>query len=81
MKVTFELPEADLKSIIRTSLVDFDNEKNKNGSIVLYTINQVAKKLGKAHPTIKKMIERGVLKATKDNLITEAAINEYLQTS
>lgn len=81
MKVIFEISESDLKSIIRSTLVDFENEKNQNLEIQLYTINQVAKKLGKAHSTIKKMIEKGVLKATKDNLLSESTINEYLQNT
>lgn len=79
MKVTFEIVESELKNIIRSTLVDFENEKKQTSEIKLYSINQVAKKLGKAHATIKKMTYTGELKTTRGNLISEAAINEYLQ--
>ncbi len=44
----------------------------------LYTINQVAKKLGLAHSTIKKKVTAGIIKTTVDGHIPESAINEYL---
>lgn len=77
MKLTIEFSDQDLKNIIKSALEEYYIEKNKN-EIVLYTINQVAKKFGKAHKTIKNMIESGIIKATKDKQITSTAINEYL---
>lgn len=43
------------------------------------SINQVAKRLGRAHSTIKKMIKAETLKTTADeNRIKETSLNEYL---
>ena len=53
-------------------------ETDKLNSDKVYTVNQIAKRTGKAHPTIKKLIANGQLRATKDGKITEKALNEYL---
>jgi len=68
----------ELEQTIRTVLIDYDNEKALKQPTKLYTINQVAKMLGKAHATIKKLVISETIKSTKDGLITESAINEYL---
>lgn len=44
----------------------------------ILTINQVAKILKCSHSTVKAMIEKGVLRATKDNKITRRDLNIYL---
>jgi hypothetical protein len=46
----------------------------------LYTINKVAKMLGRSHSKIKKLVEQNILKATADGLISEKSINEYLKS-
>jgi hypothetical protein len=59
-----------------------ESEKAKNISDLsdkLYTVNQVRKRLGKAHSTIGKLIAKGMIKTTKDGLISEASLREYLQ--
>jgi IS30 family transposase len=46
------------------------------------SINQVAKRLGRAHSTIKKMIKAATLKTTSDEKrITEASLSAYLQNN
>ena len=72
---------AELKSLIKSALLEYDQEKNKGKGETLWTINQIAKRLGKAHATIKKLVEKGIIKTTKNGLISEAAVNEYLQNS
>ncbi|MEI6060506.1 MAG: hypothetical protein WCR72_07335 [Bacteroidota bacterium] len=72
---------AELKSLIKSALQEYDLEKNRDKGETLWTINQVAKRLGKAHATIKKLVLTGIIKTTIDGLITEAAINEYLKKS
>lgn len=59
-----------------------ESEKAKNTSDLsdkLYTVNQVRKRLGKAHSTIGKLIAKGMIKTTKDGLISEGSLREYLQ--
>ena len=57
-----------------------EDERNRT-SDTLFSINQVRKRLGKSHRTITKLVKSGVIKSTKDGLISEASINEYLQKS
>jgi len=68
----------ELAQTIKSVLVEFDKEKASKLPEKIYTINQIAKKLGKAHATIKKLVASGYIKTTKDGLIPESAINEYL---
>jgi hypothetical protein len=64
--------------LVRNAVKEGLKEANEDKIPKVYTINQVARKLGKAHATVKKMVERGYLKTTKDGLIPETAIEEYL---
>lgn len=42
-----------------------------------YSINQVAKLLGRSHKKISDLVALGVLKTTPDNRIYESSIREY----
>lgn len=42
-----------------------------------YSINQVAKLLGRSHRKISDLVALGVLKTTLDNRIYESSIREY----
>ena len=68
----------DIKEILKSAINEIENEREASRPDKLYTINQVAKRLGRAHETINKLTKRGVIRTTKDGLITETAINEYL---
>ena len=70
--------KSDLREYIRSVILEIEAQKAAKETPKLYSINQVAKKLGKAHATISKMVATGLIKATKDNLIPETSINEYL---
>ena len=71
---------AELKSVLKLVMAELkEEEKSDTLSEKLYTRNQVRKRLGKAWKTIDKLIINGLIKTTKDGLISEAAINEYLQ--
>jgi len=72
------ISKESLKNTIRTLLLEFEENKKAKDSPKLYTINMIAKKLGKAHATVKKLVEAGYLKTTKDGLVTDIAVNEYL---
>ncbi|RLD44052.1 MAG: hypothetical protein DRJ05_01125 [Bacteroidetes bacterium] len=69
---------SELRNEIKSVFLELEKEKSKYESAKLYTINQVAKQLGKAHATIKKFVEAGLIETTKSGLITEDAINDYL---
>jgi ribosomal protein S20 len=70
--------EARLKSIVKKALKEFTEEQKSEQGVKLYNVNQIARRLGKAHATIKKLIAKGLIKTTKDGLISEQALNEYL---
>jgi len=73
---------AEIKIVVKAAILELEAEKAKSKeSDKLYTINEVRKRLGKAHSTIKKLVAKGMIKTTIDGLISEAAINEYLQKS
>lgn len=86
MAQTVIIDAVELKSVIKSAFNEWKEETdNTNKKAIendrLYTINEVRKRLGKAHATIKKLVANGLIKTTKDGLISEAAINEYLQKS
>jgi hypothetical protein len=69
-----------LKAIMAELIEESAKEKEKaDSSDKLYTVNQVRKRLGKAHSTIGKLISKGIIKTTKNGLISEASLREYLQ--
>ena len=70
--------QEDIKDIMKIALYEIEKEKEARTPDKLYAINQVAKRLGRAHDTINKLVKRGVIRTTKDGLITKTAINEYL---
>jgi excisionase family DNA binding protein len=67
-----------IKEIFKNALREVEEENRATQPCKLLTINQVAKMLGRAHETIKKLTVKGVIKTTKDGLIPESAVNEYL---
>jgi len=76
VQIELEDLETSLKLAAKEGVKLYNEEQKKNK---LYSVNQTAKLLGKAHRTIKKMIFSGVLKTTSDGLITQEAINDYLK--
>lgn len=77
------IPANELFNMIESVIEKAENrkaekEKEKAQRETLFTINQVARKLGRAHATIKRLVAEGVIKATPDGMISEKSINEYL---
>lgn len=75
--IIIQVSKEDLKEALKESLIEFESE-HKSKEIKLLTVNQVARRLNKAHATIKKLIRQNYIKTTADGLITEQAINDYL---
>jgi hypothetical protein len=70
--------KGDIKEILKAAMFEIDKERESNRPDKLFSINQVAKRLGRAHETINKLCKNGIIRTTKDGLITESAINDYL---
>jgi excisionase family DNA binding protein len=68
----------EIKEILKEAMSELEKEREAKTPDKLYTVNQVAKRLGRAHETISKLVKKGMIKTTKDGLIPESAINEYL---
>lgn len=77
-QVVIVTQKEDIVDILKTAMTEIEKEKNGDMPDKLYTINQIAKRLGRAHETINKLVKRGMLRTTKDGLITESAFREYL---
>lgn len=79
MEIAMIYQKDELKAIIKECLSEHEAETaDKVSEIKSYSINQVAKKLGRHYSTIKKLIKTGQLKTTSDKRITLAELNKYL---
>ena len=70
-----------IEKAIQRQFERWEQEERQRRGVKCYTINAIAKRLGKNHSTIKKMVKSGLIKSTKSGLITEQGINEYLQNA
>lgn len=76
-----ELSPQDIKCLMKDAITEHEKEKAVNVSLTkVFSFNQVAKKLGVSHSTVKKLVKEGILKTTADQRKIPAwAVNEYLQ--
>lgn len=72
------VPKGELRNEIIDALKEFEVIKTKSQPSKLWYINQVAKRLGKHHSTIKRLVEKGVIHSTVDGKISEEAVEKYL---
>jgi hypothetical protein len=72
------IPASELNERLLSVLELHEKRKEARTPVKVYNINQVAKMLGKSYNTIKKYVDKGIIKSTLNGLITESAINEYL---
>lgn len=73
------LTDQDLKSYSKSTIFEaLDEYEKRKASGKVYYVNQVAKIMHKSPHTIKKLCEQGFLKTTSSGLITQEAIDEYL---
>lgn len=70
--------EEELRQLIEEAVSKALGKQQKGPGEKLYYVGQVAKMLGKAHNTINKLVKNGTIRSTKDGLIPESAIEEYL---
>ncbi len=79
MNFTIIEPEEFLKKIKEVVKNEIHDCLSGNETERLFTINQVAKRLGMSHSTVKKLVTSGQIKSTSNNRITEKAIDDFLQ--
>ena len=68
----------ELAQTMREVLDEKERENLLKTKTQSFTINQVAKNLGRAHTTIKRFVEAGILKTTLDGRIPETEIERFL---
>jgi len=66
-----------LKDAVKQALIEYEKERIDPNAV--FYINQVAKQMNTSYRRIKKLIELGLLKTTRDGRISQRAIDEYLE--
>lgn len=67
----------NIKDLVKTALREHDRERIDPNAV--YYINQVAKMMNSSYRKVKWLIEKGLLKTTKDGRISQRAIDDYLE--
>ena len=68
-----------VSSSVKLALSEYDKNREAKEPEKLYTINQVANKLGMSHSTVKKRINEGYIRTSKDGRIPQSSLTEYLR--
>lgn len=77
METVIVTTASDIEKIIER-VIERSLPKSLNDSIErTFSINQVARMLGRSHKKISDLVANGVLKATADNRVYESSIKEY----
>ncbi len=67
-----------IKKTVKIALIEHEQEKRIGENLKCLTINQVAKRIGRSHATVGKMIRNGVLPTTKDGFVPEIELQKYI---
>jgi hypothetical protein len=70
--------QALIKEALKSSLREIKQEEMQTET--LYTVNEVAKRLHKAHRTVKGWVISGKLRTTPGGLISERALQSFLNS-
>lgn len=73
--------KAELAKTINQVMDEREQKKEKKENLKSLTIHQVAKRLGRAHATIKKYVDAGLLKTTRDGRIPEVELERFLESN
>ena len=66
-----------LKELLKTALKEYDNEKINPNAV--YYIQEVARMFKCSPVTVKRLIQKGLLKTTKDGKVSQRSLDEYLE--
>ncbi len=73
--------KSELAAVIIDVLDKRDAAQKAKENLNSLTINQVAKRLGRANATVKKMINSRKIKVTKDGRIPEVELEKFMSNS
>ena len=68
-----------IRQAVREELEKMESQRKRAGGEKIYTINAVAKKLGRNFATIKKYCKAGLIRTVPGGGIPESAIIEFLE--
>jgi hypothetical protein len=77
MDVVIVTTESALEKIIERVLDKKMPKLPENDIEKTYSINQVARMLGRSHKKISDLVAAGILKVTSDNRVFESSLREY----
>jgi len=80
MEAIFQLTKNELTAALNQVLDERELQRVKKENLKSLTIHQVAKRLGRAHATIKKYVDSELLKTTKDGRIPEVELEKFLES-
>ncbi len=72
--------KSELAATLNAVLDEREKRLRKKENLKSLTIHQVAKRLGRAHATIKKYVDQGLLKTTKDGRVPEVELIRFLES-
>ena len=77
------MPNAEFLREMRAGIADefkkMQQEARQQQGEQLFYVAQVAKRLRKSHKTIKNLVLSGVIRSTKNGMIPESAVEEFLK--
>ncbi len=82
-KKVYLMPNAEFLREMRAAISDefkkMQQEARQQQGEQLFYVAQVAKRLRKSHKTIKNLVLSGVIRSTKNGMIPESALEEFLK--
>lgn len=79
METVIITTEGKLEDVIYNVMKKIEKERKETELPVTLSINQVAKKLNKAHLTISRMVQKGKLKSTPDGKIPISELDKFFE--
>jgi len=70
-----------IREAVREEFALLEKNRKSQSGVILLSRNAVAKRLHLSFNTVKRLIERGVLKTTASGLIPEDELDRYLANS
>lgn len=69
----------EMRAAISDEFKKMQQEARQQQGEQLFYVAQVAKRLRKSHKTIKNLVLSGVIRSTKNGMIPESALEEFLK--
>lgn len=78
MEPIYQLTKNDLVNTLHQVLDEREKLAAKQKNLKSYSVHQTANKLGRAHATIRKYINLGMIKTTADGRVLETELESFI---